>query len=480
MRLLAVLALGACLGCSRGAEPPLEAAPPAASPSPDWSALAAEVDRLAQAAVADGPVAGLSIAVARNGNTILARGYGQADREAALAATPETSYPVASITKQFTAAAVLQLAERGRLSLDADVRSILPEATGPVGGVRLRQLLNHTSSLRKPGPAPRTVALRALRRWRIGAAGQEWDYSNLNFSVLGLVVERASGRPYADYVREELAGPLGLAGTGYCEDGRALPGRSRDYELRGRLPVVSDYWTQARFFASGGLCSTVLDLLAWQRALDEGRVLSAASLSAMRAATPIPGGLEVEYGFGTRLGRLDGHPKLGHTGGGRSNKAVLARYPEDDLTIAVLLNTETTGARVVATDLEAAVAQAALGLPATPVSAVPMAEADLQRYAGTYRDGPRLVRLAAGADGLRLRLVGSRAAAAPLRAQGGDAFADAEEPSVVLRFVMDGTRARAYARYHNGWFVGLGARTADVPDPPARPRARRPRKATRP
>src|SRR6185295_18023506 len=113
-----------------------------------------------------------------------------------------------------------------------------------------------------------------------------------------------------------------------------------------------------RFFSSGGLCSSVLDLVRWQQALDAGRVVAAAGVQAMRTPTRLSDGQEADYGYGMRLGWTAGRRKWGHTGGGRSNKAVLARYPDQDVTVAVLLNTERTGtATVAATDVEVAIGQ---------------------------------------------------------------------------------------------------------------------------
>jgi hypothetical protein len=136
----------------------------------------------------------------------------------------------------------------------------------------------------------------------------------------------------------------------------------------------------------------------------------------------------------------------------------------------VLLNTERTGAEVVATDLEAEIGRLFWSAPATTGS-VPLAPQDLARYTGQYRDGQRLMRIVAAEGALKLR-VGPRARdTSPLLAQGGDVFVDGEEPSLHLRFRMSADRARGYARYHNGWFVGVGVRTSDLPASDARPRA---------
>lgn len=437
--------------------------PPPAPASPDYSAFIAAVDALAADAMARGPIAGLSIAVVQRGNTVLAKGYGYADRENRLPASPDTSYPIASVTKQFTAAAVLRLADQGRLSLDDTLGKFFPGSRKAIAALTLRQLLTHTSGLTKGGQAPKSAAESVLRRGGTARpAGERWDYSNYNFSLLGLVIEQVSGRSYAEFVRDELAVPAKLRGTAYCEEGEAVPGRSRDYESGRRSLALTDYWTRPRFFAAGALCSTVLDLVRWQRALNEGRVLSLASLQGLRTAIRLSDGLEVGYGFGTRLGFTGGHRKSGHTGGGKSNKAVLAHYRDDDTTIAVLTNTEGARPRVVAMDLEARIARLFFGLPEPAETEVSIPPEVLRRYAGEYRYGARLMRVMVEGGSLRLQSGASRRETSILIAQGGDVFLSPKDPSVELRFLLSGIEAKGLARYHHGWFVGAGVRTGDL------------------
>ena len=461
--LAAVMALGCGRGpateVAHGETPP---ASPSASPSParDSSAFVAAVDAVAADALQRGPIAGLSMAVVEHGRTVLAKGYGYADQEAGLAATPDTSYPIASVTKHFTAGLVLRLADQGKLGLDDPLSRFFPAARPRIGALTLRHLLDHTSGLTRGGPAPRAAALSVLTRGGTGRAqGDDWTYSNYNFSLLGLVIEQASGRSYAEYVHDEIVVPLGLTGTGYCEDGTAVPGRGRDYQSGVKTVSPTTYWTEPRFFAAGGLCSTVMDLVRWEKGLEDGRVISPPMLQAMRRPAVLPDGLHVDYGYGTRLGMTGHHRKLGHTGGGQSNKAVLARYPDDDVTVAVLLNTERTNATVTATDLEEHVERLFFGLPEPSVPGPAAPDAERHRCAGQYRDGSRLLRVVAEKGALRLRPGKHRQADSPLIPEGGDLFFDEEDPSVQLRFQIENGEARGYGRYHNGWFVGLGVRT---------------------
>jgi D-alanyl-D-alanine carboxypeptidase len=473
-RLTEVGALAATVlivGCARGAatetglvESPSPLPSPSASPSRDHAAFIAAVDALAAEALQRGPIAGLSIAVFEHGQVLIAKGYGSADLEAGVAAAADTSYPIASVTKHFTAGAVLRLADQGKLSLDDPLSRFFPAARPKIGALTIRHLLDHTSGLTRGGPAPRAAALSVIRRGGTARAqGEDWEYSNYNFSLLGLVIEQASGRDYARYVHDELAVPLGLTGTGYCEDGSAVPGRARDYQSGVKRVSPTSYWMEPRFFAAGGLCSTALDLVRWETALEEGRVVSPAMLQAMRTPARLPDGLEVDYGYGTRLGITGRHRKLGHTGGGQSNKAVLARYPDDDVTVALLLNTERANAPVTATDLEERIERLFFGLPEPSPSRPSVPGPELHRYAGQYRDGSRIVRLATEGGTLTARPGLGHRPGSRLMPVGGDLFLDAEEPSIELRFQVRDDRAHGYGRYHNGWFVALGVRSGSHP-----------------
>jgi CubicO group peptidase (beta-lactamase class C family) len=479
-RFLVFAALAGTFACGAAPEPsPTVEAAPSASPSPppfDRDAFTRTVDAAAQAALEKGPVVGMSIAVARGSDVLLAKGYGMADREAGVAASAETSYPVASVSKHFTAAAILREVDQGRLRLEDPVASVVEGARASLAEVPVRDLLNHTSGLAvRGGPSPRSRAVRALRAGLSRPPGTEFAYSNTAFAVLGLVLERVTGQRYADVIAR-MAGSVGLTSTGYCEGNLPVPNRARDYGIGAAGLKPSTYWQYEKFFAAGGLCSSVTDLLKWERALEEGRVISPASLALMRASTVLAGGTEIGYGLGTRLGDTAGHRKLGHTGGGTSNKAVLARYPDDDVTIAVLLNTEAYNARVTAMEIESAVARALFGVP-EPAAPPTLTAEQLARYAGAYDETGRMTRIVV--DPRQQRLTAGRFG--PLLPEGGDAFVDEDDPGVSLRFVTSGDRVVGYVRRHEGWFVEYGRRVGDasaVPERPARPRGRRSRRAS--
>lgn len=454
-------------GCAMDASPetkgtePQPSLVPTATPIPDRTAFVTAVDAIAEDAIVRGPIAGLSIAVFEHGRPVVAKGYGFADLEGGVAATPETSYPIASVSKQFTAALVLRLADQGRLTLDDPLSRFFPAARAKIGTLTLRHLLDHTSGLTRGGPAPRGAAQSVLKKG--GTArdqGEAWDYTNYNFSLAGLAIEEVTGRGYPALVQDEIARPLGLTGTGYCEDGSPIPGRARDYLSTPRRVSRTDYWQKAKFFSAGGLCSTVLDLVRWEKALEEGQVVSPSMLAAMRTPTRLPESLEADYGLGTRMGLTGSRRKVGHTGGGQGNKAVVARYPDDDVTIAVLTNTERESAPISANELEERIARLLFGLPDLP-SANPVALELLERYTGEYRDGVRLVRVQAEAGALTIRPGYRRRAETRLLSDGDGRFVAEDDPTLELRFQMRDAESRGYARYRNGWFSGLAVRTRE-------------------
>jgi D-alanyl-D-alanine carboxypeptidase len=481
-----IVSTTALAGCGRQADPAraeggAAAAVQAPSARPfDSAAFTAAVDAIAAEAMQKGPVVGLSIAVARDGEVVLAKGYGLADREAGKPATADTSYPIASVSKMFTTAAVLKLAEQGTLTLDDPLGRWLPEARAALAQVPLRHFLSHTSGLAaRGGPSPRARTMRALRNGLAFPPGTEWEYSNPAFAIMGLVIERASGQGYAEAIKQ-VTQSAQLTSTGYCEGGLPVPNRTRDYGLSAKGLNVSTYWQYEKFFAAGGLCSSVADLVRWDRALQEGRVVSASSLEAMRRPATLPGGVEVGYGLGTRMGDTAGHRKVGHTGGGTSNKAVLARYPDDAATVAVLLNTEAYNARVTAMEIEDRVARALLALPAAPATDVTVPAEQLQRYSGAYNEVGRTTRVVVqpGKEPGTQRLTAG--GFGPLLPQGGDAFVDEDDPAVGLRFVVRDEQVIGYLRQHEGWFVEFGRRVGNasaLPERPARKGARRTRRA---
>ena len=425
----------------------------AAAPQTKSSESAADSE--AAALLASSPRAGLTIGVARGG-AVFAKGYGQADASTGEPASADTVYPICSISKNFATAAILKLAESGKLELNAPVARYFAQDPLPGRTVTVRQLLNHTSgagsynegadwSALAASPIPHDRMLVRIASAPRATPGASWGYSNSAFYVAGLLVERLVGKSYWEYLAQAFFEPLGMSHASPCT--AASKGRARGHRLTkdGLEDAETESWENP--FAGGGLCTTAGDLLAWQAALDQSKALARESVHLMRAPTTLAGGAAVDYGLGTRLGELEGHPTVGHTGGGQGFSTVLLRFPKDDLTLVVLTTTSATEARVVAARL----ARRLLGLPAfapkdlqVPAS---LARAVSGRWLGDY--GAALIRPAP--DGTRIVAeLGESRPALSLAFQGGATFAIGEED--LVRFVVEDGRSLLGLEYVGGLF----------------------------
>jgi CubicO group peptidase (beta-lactamase class C family) len=324
------------------------------------------------------PFAGLEVAIARGGQTAYRRTYGMADLEHGVPMPSNAMFQIASLTKQFTAAAVLRLVEQGRLRLDDDVRDYLPDVDNEGHVVRVRTLLNHTSGIPNLYDLEAWPEIRPLRLDRAGtrplvaAAAQAhgldfapdtgWRYSNSGYDLLGDLIEAVSGVDYETYLRRTLFEPLEMADTSFCPWSRIVQRRARGYEPDGDSLVNAFRVSQGVLFASGGLCSTVDDLLRWNEALHGGRVLRPESYRRMTT----PEGGSRRYGFGLYSSELGGHPVYRHNGYINGYSAQLEYFPEDELSVVVLTNTPAAVAGM-AEDL----ARVVLGLRPRPVARRP-------------------------------------------------------------------------------------------------------------
>src|SRR6266550_4907382 len=365
------------------------------------------------------PVAGISVAVARDGQVVLARGYGMANLEHAVAVTPETVFHIASISKNILAAVVLQLVDEGKLQLDDDVTKYVPEAPTLGHHVTVRQLLNHTSgiySFTSPPDAANNERLELTHEQVLGLIkdkpfdfepGTRWRYDNSAFYLAGMVVERVTKQEYGAYVREHVFKPLGMSSASLCYARMVVPHLASGYEVdRGAL-VNAAFMTWKLPFASGAVCATATDLLKWEAALDTGRVLTPSSLALMRTPTTLADGTKIDYGLGTRLGSLDGHRVLGHTGSGGGFRNVFESFQDDHLTIVILMNLG-DAASPPPVAIAAEIARAALGLKKNALLDLPVPGAELAALSGKYDSDEGPVEIFARDGKLHYRIPGSQ------------------------------------------------------------------------
>jgi len=300
----------------------------------------ARMEQLIRASVDNKTFMG-SVLVARGDQVLLSKGYGSANLEWNIPNTPTTKFRLGSITKQFTAAAVLLLAERGKLSLEDPVKKHWPGAPAAWDGITIFHLLTHTSGIPnvtndgefmqwKMHPSTAEQTLAHVRDKPLDfTPGARMSYSNSGYVLLGMIVERVSGQSYADFVRDNIFKPLGMTDSGYDVSAAILPRRAAGY---GPGFVNAPYTDMTVPHGAGGLYSTTEDLLRWTQGLFGGRLLSAASLEKM--TTPFKDG----YAFGFAVSNLGGRKSIAHGGGIEGFNTQLTYYPDSKITVAVLAN----------------------------------------------------------------------------------------------------------------------------------------------
>jgi len=293
-----------------------------------------------------GDVPGAAVLVLRDGQPIVRAGYGLADLETDTPATPETNYRLASVTKQFTAASILLLAEDGRLKLDDRVRTWLPSLPKATETVTIRHLLTHTSGLIDyeevipevfAGQLHDADVLRLLETQdrTYFRPGTGYRYSNSGYALLALIVERASGKTFATFLRERIFQPLGMNNTVAYEEGiSTVNNRAFGYtEEAGRWNRTDQSQTSA-VLGDGGIYSSIDDLAKWDAALYDGRLLRPSSLQAAFTPATHTDDPEVEYGYGWRITG----ETLWHSGETVGFRNVIVRYPKRHMTVVVLTN----------------------------------------------------------------------------------------------------------------------------------------------
>ena len=345
-----------------------------ASPSsPSRKNLFSSLSSLAEAAVKDGRTAGISFSVRRAAAVLAEGAFGFADLENRVPATVGTVYAIGSLTKQFTAAAVLALADEGKLSLDDPLGKFVPSFPEPGRNATVRQLLNHTSGIRNMtslGPrywaqagreiAPADLVALFASEPADFAAGTDYRYSNSGYVLLGLVIEKASGEPWGSFVTKRLIVPLGLSSTSDGELSDLVPHRAHGFSRR-KAGGFENAWgvNLSQGYAAGALLSTVGDLAAWTRRLHADPSVSAEAYRAMTTPATLANGKVLSYGYGLGVDSFGGHRRFFHGGGLPGFDGWAAYFPDDDVTVVTLCNTDGDVAREVADAMSALV----LGAP---------------------------------------------------------------------------------------------------------------------
>jgi CubicO group peptidase (beta-lactamase class C family) len=362
------------------------------------TALLATLDSLARAHVEHERVAGVSVAVVRGPETLLLGGYGEVDLEWNVP-TPrdgDANYEIGSMTKQFTAAAILRLVEEGAVDLEADITRYLPDYDTRGHAIPVRRLLDHTSGIRGYTEMPffGEISVRKLPRDTLVTLveahpldfepGTALIYSNSAYFLLGLIIEEVSGKTYAEYVEQELFEPAGMADSHYCSERAVRENRAHGYDSGPDGLLRAAYLDHTWPYAAGSLCSTVADLVRWNQALHGGEILSVDSYRAMITPRPLKDGTPTRYAMGLLVTGEGRHRAISHGGGINGFLSDGRYYPEEDLIVVALQNS--TGPRGPGA-LTRQLAQAVLGpAPEPPATTF---RGDLAELTGRYTGAAR-------------------------------------------------------------------------------------------
>ncbi len=352
--------------------------------------LEEKIDSFLQPILKEDLISG-TILIGQKGEIIFSKGYGPADREHSVPNSPETAFRLGSMSKQFTAAAILILEEKGELSVNDPLSKYYPDFPG-ADQITLHQLLNHTSGLANFSQGadsnmfmfPHTVdqVIESLKDIPLQSApGEKFAYSNAGYIILAGVIEKVSGEKYAVFLENNIFKPLGMSNTGQDVYEKIVPHRAEGYICFGPEVTRVGYRDMLTMSGAGSLFSTPHDMFLWDQALCSDKILSAAS----RQKTFTAG--QGNYGYGWFIEDRAGHKAISHRGEISGFIGSIDRYVDDSLVVIALFNFESTFARAVIRGLS----DIALGREPKPLLVATPAAVDsitLNKYAGIYLFGP--------------------------------------------------------------------------------------------
>lgn len=425
-------------------------------------------DSVAKKIIGNHEVPGLTVAVARDGKILFRRNYGKSDVEMSTDVNDTTVFGLSSITKQFTAATIMRLVEQGKISLDDPVTKFLPDYPTQGNNVTVHHLLSHTSGIKDYGlkneKLPGWYSLDLSYQQMIdlwgnkpfdNKPGEDFDYNNWGYYLLGQIIEKVSGTPWSNYAEPELLKPLGLDNTLFAHQLRIVPGRAKGYHHQKDSLINVPYRNILVFSAGGGLSSTIDEIVEWTHLLHNEKIVSAASLQKMTTPAVLNSGKTVGYGYGLYVNELRGHRKIYH-GGTFGFGTYVSYYPEEGITIAILSNS--TKGRERAQQLEEILATAALNIK---IKELPISAADIDKYSGvySYQSTPTQVReLKIFGDKGRLMAQFGDNKPFLLRSQGDHKFIPVSAGITNINFEVNGDNATGLTIHEGAWEVTKGTR----------------------
>ena len=321
-----------------------------------------EADAIVREAMRTHRIPGICLGVIRNGQLVKATGYGFANVELKVGVSPASLFQSGSVAKQFTATAVMMLAQEGKVGIDERIVRYFPEARAAAWkDVTIRQLLTHTSGIPdiygesdddsydkgvldfRRDYTEDELLQRYLTLALDFRPGDKWNYSNTGYELLGFLIHRVTGKFYGDFLQERIFRPLGMTATRIISEEDIVPNRVSGYRIIDGI-LKNQEWIAPSLntLADGGLYTNVLDLAKWDAALYGERLLPRAALAQMWTLVCLNSGETYPYGFGWEIGSVNGHPVQFHSGSNQGFAISISRYVSERLTIVVLTNLDSS------------------------------------------------------------------------------------------------------------------------------------------
>jgi CubicO group peptidase (beta-lactamase class C family) len=426
------------------------------------------LDGILSQATADGGKPGIAVAIQRGTQVIYSKGFGYADVEHRVPVTPDTVFPIGSITKTMTGLAITQLVAAGKVDLDAPAGKYVPGLPAPARDALVHHLLNHTSGLVNytelpefPRGAERPVTRDEVVSWFAAKPlqfepGTRYNYTNSGTFLLGLIIENVTGQPYDEYVRQHVFTPFGMQHTSMSGWQTLVDHRARGYQ-RGKTGLVNaPRYDPMIAFSAGAVMSTTADMLKYRAGVFAGNTTPASVRERLHRLDRLRDGTLVPYSLGCLVHvTLDGHRRIMHSGDISGFSAHYSYYPDDDTTLVVLTNSD-SGAPPVS--LEARLARVVLGIAEPRRDEVPLPESLGQSYAGDYTMGPitfGFTRMGFKYQNGALHAVfgGAEGPSLPLKYLGDGKFISTMDNEHTFEFKRAGNQRRLVTHFYGGEFT---------------------------
>lgn len=387
---------------------------------------------------------GGAVLIARNGEVLYEKAFGKANLELNVPMRTEHVFKIASVTKQFTAIAILQLMEQGKLGLHDEITKFIPDYPMQGHRITIEHLLTHTSGIQdfariRETPNRMAGALtpdqmidifkeRPLRF----PPGTQWEYSNSGYFLLGSIIEKITGKTYGEYLEEHIFRPAGMSRSFYGGETQLVPDRADGYTRGQHGFVNAPHISMTHPYAAGAILSTVGDLFKWNRALHSYKLIRKENLE--KALTPymLADGKKTRYGYGWRFGSIQESPSLWHAGGINGFTSIAMFLPEEKVFVAVLFNSDANSPE----EITAKLAAIAIGKP-YEYKPIPVGRGDLVQYAGVYENESGRQRIITASNDTLYSQLG-RGPRSSIRAYQKDKFFFEDDVLLSLEFTRNG------------------------------------------